>query len=126
MRKVVAVIAIQDAHLLLVKKKETWILPGGKPDVGETDKACLLRELREELPGCTVTVHSMLGSWAGRAPHTGDTIECWAYFGKVEGDIHPSAEISDARWVPADELEQYLLSDVTGKIADFLKSASRL
>lgn len=31
MRKVINLIAIEDRKILLVRKRETWILPGGKP-----------------------------------------------------------------------------------------------
>ena len=37
MRTVINAAIIQDKKILLVKKKETWILPGGKPDGGESD-----------------------------------------------------------------------------------------
>ena len=85
MRKAVCIAAIQNRLLLLVRKGETWILPGGKPERHETNEACLIREVSEELPGCCVVDLQPLGMWEGRTPHMGDIIQCWIYIGTIEG-----------------------------------------
>ena len=36
-------------QVLIVRKRSSWILPGGKHDGGERDSDCLDRELGEEL-----------------------------------------------------------------------------
>ncbi|MDR3542609.1 MAG: NUDIX hydrolase [Desulfosporosinus sp.] len=50
----VAIIALQDQHVLLVRQyryaiaQETWEIPAGKLDLNENPEACAQRELREE------------------------------------------------------------------------------
>ncbi len=37
----------KDKEILLVKKKDTWILPWGKLDIDESELECLEREIKE-------------------------------------------------------------------------------
>jgi 8-oxo-dGTP pyrophosphatase MutT (NUDIX family) len=56
---------ILDDHILLVKHREHdtgrtyWLLPGGGPEAGETEEACVQREMHEET-GLTVSVERLL------------------------------------------------------------------
>jgi 8-oxo-dGTP diphosphatase len=57
-------IATRRARLLLVRRRKDkmWTLPGGKrKKPRESAKACLRRELREELPGLRVRQTKLLG-----------------------------------------------------------------
>lgn len=47
----IALIAIKDRKLLgtLSRGKDTWYIPGGKREEGESDTQTLVREIREEL-----------------------------------------------------------------------------
>jgi 8-oxo-dGTP diphosphatase len=44
-----AVIVVDGRVLLLANDRGEWELPGGRPDVGESETAALTREIREEL-----------------------------------------------------------------------------
>ena len=50
MRKAISAAIVSNGRIIVVKKGDVWILPGGKPDGNETDQQCLTRELGEELP----------------------------------------------------------------------------
>ncbi len=104
-------------QILLVKKKETWILPGGKPELGERDYDCLRRECAEELPKVkNLVVNGLLGCFEGQTPHTGDEIIAKVYFADLDGDIKPGAEISDARYFYRESLKELAVSKITKKI----------
>ena len=53
-KRVTCAVMIRDDRLLLARRapgqkhEGTWEFPGGKVDPGETDQACLAREIREE------------------------------------------------------------------------------
>jgi len=56
---------LRDDHLLLIQHREHatgrayWLLPGGGRESGETEEACIIREMREET-GCEVAVKRVL------------------------------------------------------------------
>lgn len=126
MREVIAMIAIRKSRILLVRKEKVWILPGGKPQGGESDIQCLKRELGEELPQLQVSGFRFYRAFTGIAPHKGDTIKVRTYFANVSGEVTPGAEINATAWVNTKEMPEYKLSDATQKIVDSIKTEGYL
>lgn len=127
MRVAISAVVIRAGSILLVKKVkkvESWILPGGKPEVGESDKDCLNREVREELPGFRLSNVRHFRNIEGVTPNTGDVIRCRVYFADGEGDITPAAEISGAEWVVNPDSKN--LSDLTKNIVVALREGGHL
>jgi len=119
MRRAVNLIVIQKKRILLVRKGEVWILPGGKPEKDECDSECLKREMREELPRLKYFVNSYYGTFIGKTPHKKDYLEAAVYIGGLENNLmESSAEITDARFV--DNFKKYNISDITKKIINSL------
>ncbi|MBU1129669.1 MAG: NUDIX domain-containing protein [Nanoarchaeota archaeon] len=119
MIKAINLAIITEEGILLVKKKETWILPGGKPDFKEeSDEQVLNREFSQELPLTRIKINEFYKSVSGITPHKGYELEAKVYFGKLVGIIKPSAEINDARYVK--NFQDYNLSDITKKIINSL------
>ena len=91
-------------ELLLVRKQGTraFMLPGGKFEPGESVRACLARELREELSLDLAADATPLGRFEAPAANEPDT--------RVEAEIfaqahagpgpEPAAEIAEIRWWP--------------------------
>ena len=59
MRTAIGAAIINEGKLLIVRKKQSWILPGGKPEPGESDLDCLCREVGQELSGTKLEVAKM-------------------------------------------------------------------
>jgi 8-oxo-dGTP diphosphatase len=100
---VAALIRDQNGCVLLVRKRgtSTFMQPGGKRDVGESDVAALAREIDEEL-GCRVAADSArsLGVFdAPAANEPGFRVRAAVYAVDVEGMIVPRAEIEQIVWV---------------------------
>ncbi|MEK6840067.1 MAG: NUDIX domain-containing protein [Nanoarchaeota archaeon] len=114
--------AIIDKHkVLLVKKKETWILPGGKPEFGETDLECLCREIEQEMPGTEITNISYHQEFQGCAPHTHDQIIARVHRADyISSPFQPAMEINDAQWILYDNINKYNISDPTLKAIESL------
>lgn len=122
MRKAVGVVIIENGSLLLVQKRQVWILPGGKPEEGETDRQCLLREVQEEeLPGLVLHDLKYFGTFVGTTPHQGDQLQAEVYLADAGGDITPSAEVSKAEWVKSSDLGKYNLSGISRQIIHSLR-----
>ncbi len=100
----VAWIHLRDGRVLSTRSrgKDTWYLPGGKREAGESDEACLVREIREEL---AVTLRSdslrSLGVFAaaahGKPPGTEIHMACYA--AEYDGELCASAEIEEFAWL---------------------------
>jgi ADP-ribose pyrophosphatase YjhB (NUDIX family) len=116
---VIDVISIRDGRILLVKKRDFWIFPGGKINLGEDVYTCLVRELGQELPKSTLMGGLVyFDEFFGKSP-SGKSIKVICYIGNVEGDILPAAEISDARWMSQEEIfsnSKDAISEITGSI----------
>jgi len=121
MREAIGAAIIEGGKILLVKKKNSWILPGGKANFGESDIDCLEREIFEELSGTKLENITYYKDFFGLSPHFGDIIKVKVYFAKIKGDLYkPSLEISASEWTK--DLNKYNLSDVTSKIIESLKT----
>lgn len=95
MRVAINGVIIEDKKILLVKKKNHWILPGGKPkSAEESDYDCLDREVLEET-GLELLSTVWYNRFEGRTPNTGDVLEARVYFATIIGTPTPKAEITD-------------------------------
>ncbi len=121
------IIINDDKKILIVKKRNHWILPGGKPriEVSESDIDCLAREIREEI-GVEILKYSWYERFEGRTPNTGDMLEARTYFTTIQGVPEPRAEITDIVWAGRAQIQEYQLSDITGKIIESLQQDNHL
>jgi 8-oxo-dGTP diphosphatase len=111
-------------RVLLVKKRgsQCFILPGGKPEVGEADLETLRREIWEEL-GCTLDANSVefLGSFTDQAAEIADaTVTVKLYKGHLLGRPSPKSEIETLRWVTNREDPSSLAPSLRNQILPFL------
>lgn len=98
-----AVCFSRDGRILTVRKRGTsmFMLPGGKPEGGESAAECAAREVHEEL-GVVVAPGALrlVGDFdAAAANEAGFTVRATVF--AHDGDIDPvvQAELEDARWI---------------------------
>src|SRR6516165_10072820 len=89
-------------RLLVVRKKGTssYILPGGKPENGESDLQALAREIEEEL-GCQLNPATIvfLGCFSDTAAEMANTrVTVRLYGAQLLGDPSPRSEIETLKW----------------------------
>lgn len=103
---VVAAVVEEDGRFLVTRRlagthlEGYWEFPGGKCEAGESDAACLAREMREEL-GVEVQVGACLHRAEYAYPER--TVELRFYACRIAGV--PVARLGqDIRWVTRDEL----------------------
>lgn len=98
MRSVIGAVIIENKNILLVRKKNKLILPGGKPENGESDISCLSREIREELSGTKIDLKSVryFDTFEGISPNSKSSIQLRVYLAGLEGYLgEASSEISE-------------------------------
>ncbi len=116
MRTAINALCIRANQVLLLRKKQTWILPGGKPEAGEDDLSCLVRENSEEVPGAVFRIGELFGEFTGITPHSQTELTARVYLAEVDGDLSPGAEISESRFCAREEFNQLSISEITKKI----------
>jgi 8-oxo-dGTP pyrophosphatase MutT (NUDIX family) len=95
---------IVDRRVLMTRSrgKDAYYLPGGKREPGESDEACLRREVREELAvDLKPETLRKLGVWEAQAhgKPEGVKIVMPCYEADYSGELRASAEIEEFVWL---------------------------
>ena len=105
----VSAVALRDPadRLLTVRKSGTsrFMLPGGKPELGESPKEAAVRECREEL-GVQLDIRKLrlLGHWhAPAANENGRTVAATVYEHPAVDIRGPSSELEELRWLDVND-----------------------
>lgn len=109
------------------KGKDTYYLPGGKREPGETDLETLVREIREELTVVidpTTAVHEGTFTAQAHGHATGVEVQLTCYSATHEGTPAASSEIEEVRWLSYKH--RPLVSPVDQLIFDHLHGDGRL
>lgn len=96
-------IHLQNKKILmaLTRGKDTYYIPGGKREAGESDTETLMREVKEEL---TVVLRQEsiqhLGTFRAQAhgKPEGTIVQMTCYTADYDGEIAPSEEIETIAW----------------------------
>jgi 8-oxo-dGTP diphosphatase len=117
---VVACIVDEGDHVLLTRRCVEpfcgqWGMPGGKIDHGEPILAALHREVREEV-GLEVHVEGLVDVYehVDIGPKNDHYVILYYRVHPISFDLQPNGEeVTEARWVPADELYRYFMTPGT-------------
>jgi 8-oxo-dGTP diphosphatase len=125
-------LAVTDAdRLLVVRKKGTvsYILPGGKPEDGESDQQALEREIDEEL-GCRLRWETFvfLGCFSDAAADMVNTnVTVRLYAAQLVGELCPKSEIENFKWFcPNSESDSILAPSLQNQIVPYLFARGHL
>ncbi len=95
-----------------------WEFPGGKREPGESLRACLRREICEEL-GIDITVGDQIGTI--RHGYTHFRITLYAFACRYVSGEPRAIEVADWAWVTLDDLERYAFPVTDQKIIALLR-----
>lgn len=100
-----ALIDIRNRKVLstLSRGKDTWYIPGGKREIGESDSDALIREIKEELSvDLDPDSLGLYGIFEAQAhgKSEGMIVRMTCYTGRFSGTLSAASEISEFRYVP--------------------------
>jgi ADP-ribose pyrophosphatase YjhB (NUDIX family) len=130
----VGAVVVKDGRVLLARRgKEPcyglWSVPGGAVRVGEGLKTAALRELWEEcgvqvdIGDVTEIVERMVRDGEGRVQYHYIIVDYLARW--VSGELAPSSEVLEARWVLPEEFPQYQMTAGTAEVVNRMLAAGR-
>lgn len=107
----IALIYLKDGKILstLSKGKSTYYIPGGKREGNESDIETLVRECKEEL---TIDIKEdsvkYYGTFEAQADGKaeGILVKMTCYIAEFKGEIKPSSEIQEIKWLDYSDLDQ--------------------
>ena len=115
-----ALILIRDRKILVTRSygESIYLSPGGKPEGNETDEQALVREIREELNAeIDFSKLELYGKYEDAAANDPEaTIYLTLFRGEVIGDIKPSGEIEELKWVDSSFNQNSLASLIRKRI----------
>jgi 8-oxo-dGTP diphosphatase len=114
---------VRDGRLLVFRKTNgrTWILPGGKPENGETDVQALEREVMDECGRRIVNAVHLLTCRSPAADRPGDEVELVAYVGEIDGEPVIAAEIVEAAWLDVDRPQLPIAQSIVDHVLPALR-----
>lgn len=125
----IALIHIKNGKILSAKSKgkNKYYIPGGKREVGESDKETLVRETFEELK-VTIAKESInyIDTFRAQADghQTGIIVKMTCYAAEIKGVPKPSSEIEDIKWLDSSNMN--IIAEVDKKIFRYLKKKGDL
>lgn len=118
---------VVDGRVLVARShgKDTFYVPGGKREPGESDVETLVREIREEL-SVEVSVPELVGVFEAQAHGRaeGETVRMTCYKASFTGDLKPASEIAELAWFTTADADR--VSPVTRIIFRHLESSGLL
>lgn len=120
-----ALLHIKDRQVLTARSKnnDTYYIPGGKRETGESDHQALIREVHEELDIKLIPeTIAYIGQFEAQAhgKPEGIKVRMTCYDSEYEGMIKASGEIEEVKWLKHQDRNKCGYVDVI--IFDWLKS----
>lgn len=106
------------------KGKDTYYIPGGKREAGESDEQALIREVREELSVDLIpSTIKLYGTFRAQAhgKTEGTIVKMTCYTAKFKGKLKPAAEVEKIVWITASDADSDRSSPVDKIILANLK-----
>lgn len=101
-------------------KKDTYDIPGGFLEPGESPQECVLREVKEET-GLETTIIDLIGVYKEIYEKDIDLVNIFFVGEVVNGKLSAHDDVKDLEWVPIDSIPEMGYQSVNEGVHDFVK-----
>ncbi len=124
--KVVDIIVERKGMILLIKRGDFWILPGGEIDPGEDEMQCLENVVAREMKDQVSSVFRKLEKTIkGPSPVRNGDVEVSVYVGDINSKKMSDVKDCNAHWFSRESIRAIRLSNITKAVLECYYSESR-
>jgi ADP-ribose pyrophosphatase YjhB (NUDIX family) len=124
--KVVDIIVERKGMILLTKRGDFWILPGGEIEPGEDEMQCLNEVVASEMKDTVATVFRKLEKTIkGPSPVRSGDVEVSVYVGDVSSAKMSDIKDCNAHWFSRESIRAIRLSNITKDVLEYYYSEDR-
>lgn len=121
---VVDIIVERRGYLLLIKRGDYWILPGGEFADGECEMSCLEDVVSREMKHRVACIFRKLEKTIkGVSPVRGGDVEVTVYVGDISSEKMSDVRDCNAHWFSRETLSSLRLSNITKDVLEYYFSA---
>lgn len=118
--QVVDIIVERKGMLLLVKRGDFWILPGGEIPPGEDEMKCLEDVVSREMQDRISSIFKKLDKTVtGPSPVRGDDVEVTIYVGDISSAKMSDLKDCNAHWFSRQSIPSLRLSNITKDVLKY-------
>ena len=121
--KVVDIIVERKGMILLTKRGDFWILPGGEIEPGEDEMQCLNEVVASEMNDTVASVFRKLEKTIkGPSPVRSGDVEVSVYVGDVSSAKMSDIKDCNAHWFSRESIRAIRLSNITKDVLEYYYS----
>lgn len=121
--KVVDIIVERKGKILLTKRGDYWILPGGEIEPGEDELECLDKVVAEEMKDQVSSIfHKLDKTVKGPSPVRDGDVEVLIYVGDIGSKKMSDVKDCNAHWFSRESLSAIRLSNITKDVLKYYYS----
>ena len=118
--KVVDIIVERKGMMLLVKRGDFWILPGGEIEPGEDEMQCLEDVVSREMNDRVACIFRKLDNTIkGTSPVRGGEVEVYVYVGDIYKEKMSDVKDCNAHWFSRESIASLRLSNITKDVLKY-------
>jgi len=122
--KVVDIIVERKGMILLIKRGDFWILPGGELDPGEDEMQCLEDVVAKEMNDRVDCIFRKLEKTIkGISPVRPGEVEVTIYVGDISSAKMSDVKDCNAHWFSKESMSALRLSNITKDVLEYYYSA---
>lgn len=123
--KVVDIIVERRGKILLTKRGDFWILPGGEIEPGEDELKCLDEVVAREMQDQVSSIfHKLDQIIKGPSPVRDGDVEVSVYVGDIGSKKMSDIRDCNAHWFSRESIETIRLSNITKAVLDYYYSVT--